>query len=165
MYVDTYYVKQLWIFLCRGSFDLCFDRLRMVQKKYGDGFVELKNIYAVMVVSPSLFSPSIMQREYDSPPTGGSSIIYVRGEENQTVTYEGRTLKKNYLSNTSINGNEISRKTAVFYRDMNGSLKAAHLYVKNVNEVYSYYPKSNVEMVIGGNDYNLESWGGSSIKG
>lgn len=102
---------------------------------------------------------------YDSPPTGGSSIIYVRGEENQTVTYEGRTLKKNYLSNTSINGNEISRKTAVFYRDMNGSLKAAHLYVKNVNEVYSYYPKSIVEMVIGGNDYNLESWGGSSIKG
>lgn len=46
---------------------------------------------------------------YSSPPTGGSSIVYVAGEENQTVTYGGRTLKKNYLSNTSVNGNEISR--------------------------------------------------------
>ncbi|KQY86758.1 hypothetical protein ASD24_27330 [Paenibacillus sp. Root52] len=102
---------------------------------------------------------------YSSPPTGGASIIYVKGEENQTVTYEGRTLKKNYLSNTSVSGNEISRKTAVFYKDMNGSLRATHLYVKNLNEVYAYYPKSTVEMVIGGNDYNLENWGGSSIKG
>lgn len=102
---------------------------------------------------------------YSSPPTGGASIVYVAGEENQTVTYKGRTLSKNYMSNTSVNGNEISRKSAVFYRDMNGNLRARHLYIKNVNEVYQYYPKSIVEMVIGGNDYNLESWGGSSIKG
>lgn len=102
---------------------------------------------------------------YTKPPTKGASIAYSAVDENSSVTYQGRTLKKNYLSNTSVNGNEISRKTAVFYRDMNGSLRATHLYVKNVNEVYQYYPKRTVEMIIGGNDYNLENWGGSSIKG
>lgn len=61
MYVDTYYVKRLWISLCRDSFNLCLDRLRMVKKKYSDRFVELKIIYVVMVVPPSLFLPSIMQ--------------------------------------------------------------------------------------------------------
>jgi len=31
---------------------------------------------------------------YDKPPTGGSSIVYLPGDENSNVTYIGRTLPK-----------------------------------------------------------------------
>ncbi|CAM4444560.1 phosphodiester glycosidase family protein [Paenibacillus tarimensis] len=83
---------------------------------------------------------------YDNPPTGLRSISYWKGE---TAKYE-------YNGTAS---KQISRKTFVTYTDTATSttVKAAYMYASNLTEVLNRYPHARA--VIGGNDYNEESWG------
>ncbi|GEM_PF-2175308 len=95
---------------------------------------------------------------YNAPPTSGASIVYAKEYENQTVTYQGRTLPKNYLWNETAS-NPISRKSAVIYKNSSNISQAGYMYAKNASEVFALYGTDNVEYIIGGNDFNLDSWG------
>lgn len=70
-------------------------------------------------------------------------------------------MPKNYLWNETAS-NPISRKSAVIYRDSNGIAQAGYMYARNASEVFELYGSGNVEYIIGGNDFNLESWGATS---
>lgn len=81
---------------------------------------------------------------YNNPPTGLRSMSYWKGDSNY-YPYNGKS------------DQQVSRKTFVSYTDSSGGLRATHIYARNLNEVLANYPTA--QAVIGGNDYNSESWG------
>ncbi|UKS25744.1 phosphodiester glycosidase family protein [Paenibacillus sp. HWE-109] len=82
---------------------------------------------------------------YSSPPTGIRSISYWNGD---TTSYA-------YNGTSSA---QYSRKTFVSYKDGTGVMRATHIYASNLNEVLANYPTA--QAVIGGTDYNEDSWTG-----
>lgn len=96
--------------------------------------------------------------DYNQPPTEGRSISYNPSDENVKITFQGRTLAKNYLYNGTAS-KPVSSKTFVAYKDASGATKAAYMYVSKAQQVFDKYGKSNVKAIIGGTDFNEESWG------
>lgn len=80
---------------------------------------------------------------YDNPPTGLRSISYWKGDTAR-YDYNGESSK------------QFVRKTFVSYKDSSNQTKATHIYSGNLNNVLANYP--NAQAVIGGNDYNEDSW-------
>lgn len=85
---------------------------------------------------------------YDKPPTGLRAISYWKGDST-------------YYSYNGTSGSQVSRKTFVSYTDSNNRTRATHIYAKNLNEVLANYPTAKA--VIGGIDYNKDSWGSDPI--
>ncbi|MGG3998330.1 hypothetical protein [Anoxybacillus kestanbolensis] len=85
---------------------------------------------------------------YNNLPTGLRSISYWKGD-NSYYEYNGTR------------NSQIKRKTFVSYVDKNNKTRATFMYARNLNEVLNVYP--NAKAVIGGNDYNRESWGDDLI--
>jgi hypothetical protein len=85
---------------------------------------------------------------YTSPPTSLKSISFWKGDTKQ-YQYNGTS------------SNQISRKTFISYWQ-DGRYRADYRYVKNLNEALGNYPAGYVKAVIGGNDYNLDSWGSTA---
>lgn len=100
--------------------------------------------------------------EYTQPPTGARSISYNPDDENVKITFQNRTLSKNYLYNGT-STNSISRKTFVAYTDSSGATKAAYVYAASAQEVFNKYGKANVRAIIGGIDFTESSWNASDL--
>lgn len=93
---------------------------------------------------------------YDQTPTGGRSIAYDKAEGLNTITVNGKTFDKNYYYN-GVPTNQVSRKTMCISKSSTGVYSAGYKYAKTVSEMKAAFP--NAEQIIGGNDYNLDSWG------
>lgn len=94
---------------------------------------------------------------YDTTPERSSSICYHKADVGKTITVNGKTFNKNYNYNISASGSRIKKKTMVVYGTSTGLNAATFRYVDNKDTILSEFP--NAEQIIGGTDYNLESWG------
>ncbi|SFS49585.1 phosphodiester glycosidase family protein [Paenibacillus sp. 453mf] len=108
-----------------------------------------------MGINGGFFRP-VSDDAYNVPPAQGSSIAYCPEDENKTVSYQGRTLARNYNYNGNSSTNPIARKTMVVYTNSSGSTKAAYVYAATLGEVTSRF--SNIKTVIGGNSFASADW-------
>lgn len=93
---------------------------------------------------------------YQNPPTRGSSIAWHIDDIGE-VAPGNSSLYKNHIYNEGA-ADQTLRKTMYLYTDVGGNIQADWMYARNRDEVLNN--TSGVRQIIGGNDYNSESWGG-----
>ncbi|MFC0212217.1 phosphodiester glycosidase family protein [Paenibacillus chartarius] len=85
---------------------------------------------------------------YDNPPTGLRAISYWKDDTT-------------YYAYNGTSSNPVSRKTFVSYTDSSNVVRATYMYASNLNQVLNLYPTAKA--VIGGMDYNRDSWGSGTL--
>ena len=96
--------------------------------------------------------------DYDTTPTGSSSICVDVSEIGNKITVNGKTFSKNHNYNLDSKGNRISKKTMVIYKDViSGAYKAAYRFTDSRYTISDEFP--TFTQIIGGTSYTLEAWG------
>jgi exopolysaccharide biosynthesis protein len=100
--------------------------------------------------------------DYNQPPTSGRSIAYNADDVGESVSYEGRTLAKNYNYNGT-STTPVSRKTAVIYKDSANNTKVQHVYATSIWDVLNNF--NNVQTIIGGTSFTQSDWSSTAYNG